>query len=344
MKIPNSDKKLMHSLIETKKSTESPSLYGLLEKNLENVDNILQEHLTSKINLIPMIGLHLIESGGKRIRPLLTLASAALLGSNITKQTCNLAAAVELIHTATLLHDDVIDMATTRRGQVTANVQWGNTASVLVGDFMFSKAFQLMVDGGRLDILGILSKSAAIIAEGEVLQLSTLRDVKMSIETYFEIISAKTASLFASACQIGGLSVGCNEEDAQRLYQFGHKFGTAFQVIDDVLDYDQTAIGSGKIPGNDFKEGKITLPIILALQSGIERDFWYHVFEDGNHQMTIMFSKAVGILQSSGILSQCREITKKICQEARQHLYELPDNEFRWGLDALLTNNIDRVC
>src|SRR5205085_1340957 len=231
--------------------------------------------MQSKVALIPELAGHLIAGGGKRMRPMLTLASAALLDYGGTRHH-KLAAAVEFIHTATLLHDDVVDGSGLRRGKRTANIIWGNPASVLVGDFLFSRSFELMVEDGSLRVLKILSRASSVIAEGEVDQLTAQRRVETSEDHYLEIIQAKTAALFAAACRIAAVVAERGEAAELALDSYGRNLGIAFQLIDDAIDYASDAETMGKGVGDDFRDGKVTLPVILAFARGneSERAFW----------------------------------------------------------------------
>jgi octaprenyl-diphosphate synthase len=231
--------------------------------------------MQSKVALIPELAGHLIAGGGKRMRPMLTLASGALLGYPGTRHH-KLAAAVEFIHTATLLHDDVVDGSGLRRGKRTANLIWGNPASVLVGDFLFSRAFELMVEDGSLKVLRILSHASAVIAEGEVDQLTAQRRIETDEEQYLNIISAKTAALFAAACRVSPVVAEASEDAELALECYGKNLGIAFQLSDDVIDYASDSATMGKGVGDDFRDGKMTLPVILAFARGSEDDraFW----------------------------------------------------------------------
>jgi len=245
---------------------------NFISAELEQVNQIIIQSSVGKAELIAEITNHLITSGGKRIRPILTILSSRICGYNNGNQQCNLAAAVELIHTATLLHDDVVDGSSLRRGKKTANVIWDNKASILVGDYLFSVAFQLMVSGGSLEVLDILSKASGIMADGEVMQLMNSRDIKISQEKYLEIIACKTAILFSASTKIGAIITNSSDERRRALADFGNNLGIAFQIMDDVLDYNAAVNQFGKENGSDFYEGKITLPIILAYQKANEID------------------------------------------------------------------------
>lgn len=258
-------------------------LSALLKADMLSVNRLILENMTSEVPLIPQLAGYLIAAGGKRIRPLLTIAATRLFDEQ-TERPFRLAACVEFIHTATLLHDDVVDESDQRRGRAAANVIFGNQASVLVGDFLFSRAFQLMVEDGSLDVLRILSSASAVIAEGEVLQLSIQNDLDTTIAQYERVIASKTARLFAAACEIGPVIAGMNTQQIKALHDYGHALGMAFQVADDVLDYQADEAELGKAIGDDFKEGKMTAPVIFALEAAdaSERAFWVRTFENKN--------------------------------------------------------------
>ncbi len=242
---------------------------------LNAVNQVILDRMVSPVALIPELAGHLIAGGGKRLRPMLTLACAQLLDYSGTRHH-KLAASVEFIHTATLLHDDVVDGSDLRRGKSTANTIWGNPASVLVGDFLFSRSFELMVEDGSLRVLKILSHASAVIAEGEVAQLTAQRNVDTSEDRYLEIITAKTAVLFAAACQIAAVVAERSGAVETALESYGRNLGIAFQLVDDAIDYSSDAATMGKAAGDDFRDGKVTLPVILAYARGDdeEREFW----------------------------------------------------------------------
>ncbi len=258
---------------------------ALVREDLEAVNRVILDNLQSRAPLIPQLANHLIASGGKRLRPMLTLASARLCGYAGTRHV-GLAASVEFIHTATLLHDDVVDASDLRRGEASANALWGNESSVLVGDFLFARAFRLMVADGSLKVLAILSDAASTIAEGEVLQLSTSNDPETSEASYLEVVQAKTAALFAAACEVGAVLADRPQIEEEALRSYGLNLGTAFQLVDDVLDYSAHEKTLGKTIGDDFREGKITLPVVLAFRRGDEeeRRFWCRTVEDLNQR------------------------------------------------------------
>ena len=262
----------------------SPSLEALstlTSSDLKEVNDLIIRAMASEVTLIPQLAGHIVAAGGKRLRPMLVLAAARMCGYQGDRHI-GLATCVEFIHTATLLHDDVVDESNLRRGLATANAVWGNQASVLVGDFLFSRSFELMVADGSLDVLGVLSKASSVIAEGEVLQLITTNDTDTGETAYLEVIRSKTAQLFSAACRIGALVAERPKVEEDALETFGMNLGIAFQLIDDVLDYSAKQATLGKNIGDDFREGKITLPVILAFRRGSdeERKFWRRTLEE----------------------------------------------------------------
>jgi len=257
-------------------------LAALVAADMDRVNQTILSRTGSDVALIPEVANHLISSGGKRLRPILTLATAGLCGYGGAGHI-KLAAAVEFMHTATLLHDDVVDESDMRRGKTAARVLWGNEASVLVGDFLLGQAFKMMVEVGSLPSLEVLSNAAAVIAEGEVMQLSAAKDTETTEDAYLAVIRAKTAALFAAACEVGPILAGRGRAEAAACRGFGANLGIAFQLVDDVLDYGGSSVNLGKNVGDDFREGKITLPVVLAFRrgSGAERDFWRRALEEG---------------------------------------------------------------
>ena len=243
----------------------------LVADGMRQVDALIDSYLKSDITLIEQIAKHIIYSGGKRLRPSLVILSSLTYGT-VTPATIALAAAVEFIHTATLLHDDVIDESDLRRGRDSAHKIWGNTAAILVGDYLFARAFELMVKTDSLRVLDILSKASAVITAGEVRQLVESHSLDLTIESCLEIMGAKTAALFGAACQAGALVAGATEAQAQSMYTYGYNLGLIFQITDDILDYCSTDTSRGKIPGDDFREGKITLPLVYAYQNASSED------------------------------------------------------------------------
>ncbi len=287
------------------KNASAPSLTPLLAlcaPGLNAVNQVILDRMQSRVALIPELAGHLIAGGGKRLRPMLTLACAQLFDYAGTRHH-RLAACVEFIHTATLLHDDVVDVSDLRRGRATANVIWGNPASVLVGDFLFSRSFELMVEDGSLRVLRILSGASAVIAEGEVAQLTAQRDVETTEERYLEIITAKTAVLFAAACQIAAVVAERGPQVEASLEAFGRNLGIAFQLVDDAIDYVSDAGTMGKAAGDDFRDGKVTLPVILAHARGsaAERQFWRDAML-GRAAGDAELVQATALLRSSGAI------------------------------------------
>jgi len=280
----------------------SPSLdpmLGLVAGDMNAVNAVILDRMQSQIPLIPELAGHLIAGGGKRMRPMLTLASARLIGYTGTRHH-RLAAAVEFIHTATLLHDDVVDGSDLRRGKRTANIIWGNPASVLVGDFLFSRSFELMVEDGSNKVLKILSNASAVIAEGEVNQLTAARRVDLGEDRYLDIIGAKTAALFAAACRIAAVVAERPEDEEAALDAYGRNLGIAFQLVDDAIDYVSDAGTMGKDAGDDFREGKMTLPVILAYARGgaDDRKFWKDAVE-GRRSSDDDFAHAVSLVRAT---------------------------------------------
>ena len=273
----------MATIVKLERGKAGPSidaLTALVADDMVKVNQLILRHMQSSVELIPQLAGHIVAAGGKRLRPMLTLAAARLCNYQ-GERHCGLAPTVEFIHTATLLHDDVVDESDLRRGRATANAVWGNQPSVLVGDFLFSRAFQLMVADGSLRVLDILSTASAVIAEGEVLQLVTSNDTATSEQAYLDVISGKTAALFAAACQVGAVVADRPKVEEEALESYGRALGIAFQLIDDVLDYNAQQAKLGKTVGDDFREGKITLPVILAYRRGdaAEREFWVRCLE-----------------------------------------------------------------
>jgi octaprenyl-diphosphate synthase len=292
----------MTATIHRLEPAHAPSLepmMGLVAADMNAVNTVILDRMQSEIPLIPELAGHLIAGGGKRMRPMLTLASAKLLGYPGTRHH-RLAAAVEFIHTATLLHDDVVDGSDLRRGKRTANIIWGNPASVLVGDFLFSKSFELMVEDGSLKVLKILSAASAVIAEGEVNQLTATRRIDLGEERYLDIIGAKTAALFAAACRIAAVVAERPQAEEEALDAYGRNLGIAFQLVDDAIDYVSDAGTMGKDAGDDFREGKMTLPVILAYARGDESDraFWKLAIA-GHRASDADFAQAVELVRST---------------------------------------------
>jgi octaprenyl-diphosphate synthase len=318
-------------------------LQRLVEPDMGRVNQLIVARLDSPIRLIPELAGHLVAAGGKRVRPMLTLVAAQLFGYRGERHIC-LAAAVEFIHSATLLHDDVVDESELRRGLATANAIWGNKPPVLVGDFLFARAFQLMVEDGSLAVLDILANASAVIAEGEVAQLMTANDAETDEATYLQVVTAKTATLFAAAAQIGALVADRPEADARALRSYGENLGIAFQLTDDVLDYSAREVVLGKSLGDDFREGKITLPVVLAFARGSaeERRFWRRTLEqleqhDGD------FAHAIEILNRHGALAESLARAADYSATARRALEAFPPSEPRQALLDLADFCIERA-
>lgn len=319
------------------------ALADLLGADLKIVDDIIHERLSSTVSLIPNLAAYLIDAGGKRVRPMITLAAAHALGG-CNDATRKLAAAVEFIHTATLLHDDVVDESALRRGRASAHRVWGNAASVLVGDFLFARSFTLMVDADDLKVLAVLSDASSTIAEGEVLQLSSANDANASLDHYMRIISAKTAALFAAAARVGAMSVKGAPAQADAFEAYGRNLGLAFQLVDDALDYGGVSAVMGKDAGDDFREGKITLPVILARETGDdeERAFWRRVM-GGGESRTGDFEHALAILRKRNAITRTIDFARVYANAAREALKDMPDTVWRTTLTDLVDFVVDRA-
>ncbi|HET9147417.1 MAG TPA: polyprenyl synthetase family protein [Acetobacteraceae bacterium] len=293
-------------------------LTALLEDDLRATNVTVLANMNSEVALIPQLAAHIVAAGGKRLRPLLTLASARMCGYEGDRHV-GLAACVEFIHTATLLHDDVVDESLLRRGLASANAVFGNKASVLVGDFLFARAFELMVADGSLDVLRILSNASATIAEGEVLQLTTQNDLGTNAERYFKVIEGKTAALFAAACEVGAVVAGQDENVRAALRNYGRDLGMAFQLVDDALDYAADEGELGKTVGDDFREGKLTYPVLLAHAAGDaeERRFWQRTIETGE-QTPDDLATALGLIARhraiEGTIERARAFAGGACE------------------------------
>jgi octaprenyl-diphosphate synthase len=297
---------------------------ALIDAELGEVNKLIVARMQSPVALIPQLAQHLVAAGGKRIRPILTLLAANVCGYR-GQRHLGLAACVEFIHTATLLHDDVVDESDLRRGRSTANAVWGNKAPVLVGDFLFSRAFQLMVEDGSLRVLAILSEASAIIAEGEVAQLITANDTSTTEDAYLEVIASKTAALFRAACQVGAVVAERPLADEQAMAAYGQNIGVAFQLVDDALDFSARQATLGKTVGDDFREGKITLPVLVALARGDaeERAFWKRTLEDLD-QRDGDLEHAMALLDRHGAIEQTLERADQFGEAARQALARFP--------------------
>jgi octaprenyl-diphosphate synthase len=333
------------SLPQQKQSAVTPleSLSVRLKTDMGAVNAIIVDRMQSDIPLIPELAGHLIAAGGKRIRPLLTLASAALFGHEGGRQH-RLAACVEFIHTATLLHDDVVDASDQRRGRASANALFGNEAAVLVGDFLFSRSFQLMVEDGSLDVLRILSGASAVIAEGEVLQLSTANDIGTTEAQYFQVIRSKTAALFAAACEVGAVVAGRPPEECRAMRDYGMALGVAFQISDDVLDYASSSQSMGKSPGDDFREGKMTLPVIKAIAKAppAERKFWSRCMSRDGWRQEEDFSEALSLLRAHDTLESSLADARAYVDIGKKAIETLPRHPIKNDLIGLLDFTVER--
>jgi octaprenyl-diphosphate synthase len=315
----------------------------LVAADMAEVNRLIVARLESRVSLIPELAGHLVSAGGKRVRPMLTLIAASLCGYRGTRHH-GLAAAVEFIHTATLLHDDVVDQSDLRRGNATANAVWGNKPSVLVGDFLFARAFQLMVEDGSLDVLKILSDASAVIAEGEVAQLITANDTETTEAAYMDVITAKTATLFAAAAELGAVVAARPRAEADCLRGYGENLGIVFQLVDDVLDYNARETDLGKNVGDDFKDGKITLPVVLAFErsDAEERAFWQRTLEEGE-QTPDDFKNAIVLMERHKALEDSMIRATDYAERARQSLASFADNDAKAAMLDLVDFCIDRI-
>jgi octaprenyl-diphosphate synthase len=316
-------------------ASRNPSLdplCRLLSGELDQVNQLIVQRMQSPVVLIPQLAGHIVAGGGKRLRPMLTLGCARLCGYRGTRHIA-LAAAVEFIHTATLLHDDVVDASDLRRGRDTANAVWGNKPPILVGDFLFSRSFELMVADGSLRILEILSRASSVIAEGEVLQLMTANDTQTSEAGYLAVIEAKTAELFAAASRIGAVIAERSPEEEAALDRFGRNLGIAFQLVDDMLDFSAHVSEFGKSIGNDFRDGKVTLPVLLAFTRGDEeeRAFWRRTIEDQNQQAGD-FERAIHLVERHNALAETQSRARSYAATAVDALSMFHDGTERRAL------------
>ncbi len=310
--------------------------------DMAGVNALISNRMQSPVAVIPALADHLINAGGKRLRPLLTVAAARMAGSR--GDAClKLAASVEFIHTATLLHDDVIDSSQLRRGKVAAHLIWGAPSSVLVGDYLFARAFELMVEAGSLRALDILAKAAGVISEGEVLQLTRAHDLNLSKDIYLEIIRAKTAELFAAAAEAGAVSAGAPEDQTRAMRTYGLNLGLAFQLSDDALDYAGSTEDLGKNAGDDFREGKATLPLLLAIAAtgAAEAPFWERTI--GRREQTDAdFRRAQGLIHDTGAGQATLDLAASFADEAKRALSVMPAGDWRRALEDLADFAVSR--
>lgn len=320
-------------------------LSQVLSGEMEAVNALIRQRMASKhAPRIPEVTAHLVEAGGKRLRPMLTLAAAKLLGYP-GEYHVHLAATVEFIHTATLLHDDVVDESRQRRGRPTANLLWDNKSSVLVGDYLFARSFQLMVEPGNLRTLEILSNASAVIAEGEVLQLSAAQDLRTNEAIYLQVVRGKTAALFSAATEVGGVIADAPEDQVRALFDYGDALGIAFQIVDDLLDYGGATETIGKNVGDDFRERKLTLPVIKAVAKAdqAERDFWTRVIEKGD-QRDGDLEHALELLARHGAMDAARADALHWADRAKSALTALPEHPIRDMLSDLADFVVSRVA
>lgn len=310
---------------------------------MENVNRLILERADSHVDMVPELARYLIEAGGKRLRPMLTVAAAEHFGGG-SGQDVKFAAAVEFMHNATLLHDDVVDESDMRRGRPAARIVWGNQASVLVGDYLLGQAFLMMVETGNLAALDVLSRTAAVIAEGEVFQLVKTRDLDTTPDEYEQVIRAKTAALFEAACRVGAMAGGASEADQAALAEYGLALGLAFQLVDDVLDYGGASGTLGKNVGDDLREGKMTLPIILALQkaSAEERELLAGALGDAKTGADTV-AQVVAVLERHGSLKATLDKAQGYAERAREALETLPSTEMRDLLQDVASFCVDRA-
>ncbi|MFD0981707.1 polyprenyl synthetase family protein [Tropicimonas aquimaris] len=319
-------------------------LARVLADDMERVNALIRARMASEhAPRIPEVTAHLVEAGGKRLRPMLTLAAARMCGYS-GENHVKLAATVEFIHTATLLHDDVVDESAQRRGRPTANLLWDNKSSVLVGDYLFARSFQLMVETDSLRVMDILANASATIAEGEVLQLTAAQNLATDENVYLQVIRGKTAALFAAACEVGGVTAGVDEEKIAALRAYGDALGISFQIVDDLLDYDGDSSTTGKNVGDDFRERKLTMPVIKAVAKADaeERAFWERVIEKGRQEEGDL-EHALSLLARHETLEETRQEALRWAEEAKQALTLFPESELREMLLDLADYVVARV-
>jgi octaprenyl-diphosphate synthase len=319
-------------------------LAAVLKADMDAVGLLIRERMSSEhAPRIPEVTAHLIEAGGKRLRPMLTLAAARLCGYTGPYHV-HLATTVEFIHTATLLHDDVVDESAKRRGRPTANLLWDNQSSVLVGDYLFARSFQLMTEPGSMRVMKILSNAAATIAEGEVLQLTAARNLSTDEAVYFQVVRGKTAALFSAATQVGGVIADAPEDHVRALFDYGDALGIAFQIVDDLLDYQGTAQDTGKNIGDDFRERKLTLPVIKAVAQADaqERAFWERTIERGKQEDGDL-DEALALLDKHGTLNATRDDALEWAARAKAALEPLPAHEIKDMLRDLADYVVERI-
>lgn len=319
-------------------------LAAMLADEMTAVNALIRDRMASEhAPRIPQVTAHLVDAGGKRLRPMLTLAAARLCGYD-GPYHIHLAATVEFIHTATLLHDDVVDESGQRRGRPTANLLWDNQSSVLVGDYLFSRSFQLMVETGSLQVLDILANASATIAEGEVLQLTAARDLRTDEAVYLQVVRGKTAALFSAATKVGGVIANAPDDQVKALYDYGDALGIAFQIADDLLDYQGDTAATGKNVGDDFRERKLTLPVIKAVAQATpdEHAFWQRTIEKGK-QVDGDLEQALALMAKYDTLNATRNDANQWASRARTTLSHLPDHPIRQVLHDLADYVVSRL-
>jgi len=321
-------------------SSSTAAALALIADDMREMDAVIERRLTSEVTLVSQVSQYIVAAGGKRLRPALLLLMCGALGYR-GAQRYNLAAVVEFIHTATLLHDDVVDESTLRRGRATANETFGNPASVLVGDFLYSRAFQMMVDAGDMRIMQTLAEATNVIAEGEVLQLMNMHDATLSQDGYLRVIRSKTAKLFEASARLAALLAQSSASVEQHCADYGQALGTAFQVIDDVLDYDGDVSEMGKNLGDDLREGKATLPLIIAMQRGteLERATIRQAIETGG---TDQMAQIIAIVQQTGALQATRDAAAVEARRALHALQSMPQNPYSDALKQLASQLLAR--
>ncbi|MEP4247883.1 polyprenyl synthetase family protein [Tateyamaria sp.] len=319
-------------------------LAAWLAQDMSAVNDLIQDRMASRhAPRIPEVTRHLVDAGGKRLRPMLTLAAAHLCGYK-GPYHIHLAATVEFIHTATLLHDDVVDESAQRRGRPTANLLWDNKSSVLVGDYLFSRSFQLMTETGSIDVLRILSDASATIAEGEVLQMTAAQDLATDESVYLQVVRGKTAALFSAATEVGGVIAGADDTVVKALYDYGDALGIAFQIVDDLLDYQGQSAATGKNVGDDFRERKLTLPVIKAVAKADaeERAFWSRTIEKG-HQEDGDLEHALDLLHRHETLEATKIDAIAWAEKAKQAMARMPAHDLRDMLIDLADYVVERI-
>ena len=319
------------------------NLESELSHGLDEVEKLLSSHIQGEYPLVVETSRHLVEAGGKRFRPLIALI-ASHFGNGQSREIIEAAVVCELTHVATLYHDDVMDEAPLRRGVESANNRWGNTVAILTGDYLFSRAFQLMVETGSLQVLDILANASATIAEGEVLQLTAAQDVTTTEDIYLQVVRGKTAALFSAATQVGGVISNASAQQCQALYDYGDALGVAFQIVDDLLDVVGDAKSTGKNVGDDFRERKLTLPLIKAIAAADDHEmvFWKRTIEKGD-QVDGDLAHAIDLMHKHGAIEATRADAVAWAQRAQDALTQLPNNEINELLSGLAKYVVERV-